>query len=149
MAAICENVLQDKDGVMSLIRVIDAFSIQAKSMPTGESIPPSVMPFFQPTISFYIAIGFKAGDAKGRRRLRVILKSPSNNTIGETLVPFTFDTAKEPRGTTMVLPMSLAIKEDGMYWIDVFVNDVLMTRIPLRVGFDQPLTASSSSQAAP
>lgn len=143
LAVLCENMLQDKDGVNSLIRIIDTFTVQAQT-PAGEPIPSAAFSFFPPTIAFQLVIGFKSGQAKGNRTLKLIAKMPSGQVISESATTISLDGEQEPRGSVVRIPMYLGAKEQGVYWIDVLLNDELMTQIPLRVRFEGGVDSGSA-----
>jgi hypothetical protein len=136
MAVLCESVLEDKDGVLSAIRIVDTFRLQASSV-SGEIIPPVAMPYLAPIVTFQLLIGLKAGSAKGRRKLKIVPKTPAGEIIAESVVPITLDGPKEPRGFNLRIPVTLALKGEGIYWIDVFLDSKPLTRIPLRVEFEK------------
>ena len=129
-ALLCERVLQEKDGVLSLIRLVDRVVITAVS--TG-GIAPDVLP--PSVVSFHLLIVLKSGVYKGTAPVRLVIHSPSETQVGESSVDVFFE--GDDRGVNLILPMQLQINEDGAYWISVFCMGTLFTRIPLRVVYQR------------
>jgi hypothetical protein len=148
LAVLCENVLVDKDGVHSLIRIVDKVTVYAQTS-SGEPVPPAALAFIAPPFPFQIAVGFRSGIARGQRTLKLISKLPSGGVISETALPISFDADKEQLGVFVRVGMTLAAKEEGVYWIDVLLNDVLMTKIPLWVKFERIESGSSHPPLSP
>ena len=59
-AVICENVLQDKDGVISAIRIVDRFIVQT---------PPGAPPDARGAIQFKVLLSLKSGAVKGKSKV--------------------------------------------------------------------------------
>lgn len=68
-AFVCERVLQEADGVVSAIRIIDRLT----QLVGGPDVPDELQSFQQPVTIF---IGLKAGSARGRSRSVYKLRSP-------------------------------------------------------------------------
>src|SRR6266581_554038 len=76
-AALCEKVLREGDGVLSLIRVIDRITLTVvTSVPTGVEVPPALQ-LAPPPISVTFAVGLKSGDFTGSIPLKVRIETPS------------------------------------------------------------------------
>jgi len=125
-ALLCEKVLQERDGVLSMIRVVDRFTLMAMS--AGEPLPD---PLPTATVSFTIALVLKSGLYKGSAPIKFAIHSPSEQTIGESTIDVFFE--GDDRGVNLVAPQQLQVREEGIYWIDVMCDKALLTRIPLRV----------------
>ena len=123
-AVICEKVLQEKDNVVSIIRIIDRLThtIQAAEMPT--ELPH--VPF-----QFVIFINFKAGSARGRHQIEVVSEHPSGQRkpIFATSVLF----EGEDRGNNLVVRAGMEFDAEGLYWFDVLLEGRTVTRIPFRM----------------
>jgi|SRR5579884_1039556 len=134
LAVLCEKVLQEADGVPSLIRIIDRISLAA----SGPSPAPSPPPI---PVNATLALGFKSGDARGRHTIRVRTELPSGIRAGEISLPVLFE--GEDRGVNVFVAVAFPAEEEGVYWFDVLVDgdEMPMTRVPLRVIY-QPLVAT-------
>ena len=120
IAAFCERVLQEKDGVLTLVRVIDTINCYGPS----EKMPP--MP-----LSFTTVLSFKAGFFQGKCNVRMRPVSPSvkPGPIAEFAVYF----EGNDRGVNLILPTHFMADEEGIYWFEVSLEEALVTKIPLRV----------------
>lgn len=122
VAVLCEKILREEDNVISLVRLFDTFNLSGET-PT---IPPGVA-----TTNMYLQ--FKSGEAIGTRRLSVVGRSPSGEET--TLFENRIDFNGGEGGAVASIDLKLAVKEAGLYWFDVMINDELMTKIPLRVQY--------------
>ena len=74
----CENVIEGKDGVLSVVRIVDRFTRTV----TGPGAPD----FMPPTpVRAQLLVSLKSGDAQGRHEVSVTVEQPSGLT--ETIVP--------------------------------------------------------------
>lgn len=132
-AFLCEKILEERDGVKSAIRIIDRI-IHTVFHP---SPPPEKMEPFNYSVCLYIRL--KSGDARGPMTLRVTLVKPS----GESPSPFeqtvVFE-GEEDRGVDTIGYLTIQFDQPGIYWFDVELGNVQLTRIPLRVVYvPQPM----------
>jgi hypothetical protein len=91
-----------------------------------------------------IAIAIKAGFMRQKAYLRIQPISPSGIELSRLDVSVLFE--GEDRGVQMAVPMQVILKEEGLYWFNVSVDEQLLTRIPLRLLYQQIATVA---QAAP
>lgn len=119
-ALLCEKVLQEKDGVNSIIRVITQLNISG---------PHEEMPATPIQVMAYL--GFVAGFARGKYRLRLVPVSPSGKEMGGLDLTAYFE--GDDRGVNIVVNLGMIVKEEGVFWIDVLLESQRVTRIPLRV----------------
>ena len=120
MAVLCEKVLQEKDGVLSLVRIVDRFITHGET----PEMPPKV-------IDATLVVVFKSGSASGKHIIKIRLEKPSGLVMPAREYPVLFE--GEDRGVGIVSQMSLVLDEEGLYWIDVLFEESVVTRIPLRV----------------
>lgn len=127
MAVICEKVLQEQDGVQSLIRIVDRFFHRPTVQP-GQPMPPAIL-------NFALVITFKAGEARGRQDLKVILEEPSGLT-GQMQVthPVLFEGLD--RGVTLAMNLTSQFDKEGLYWFRILLDDREVTRVPLRLVYE-------------
>jgi len=128
MAAICERVLQEKDGVLSIIRVIDRFAISAAGPAPPEEMPPG-------TISPTIVVMLKPGFIRARHNLRIVPTTPSQTTLPEFSAGVLLE--GEDRGVNLIFSAQMIVREERLYWFDVLLDDQLLTRIPLRLVYQR------------
>lgn len=123
-AVICEKVLQEKDETISIIRMIDRVTLTAPASASPETLPPI-------PLNLNAFISFKSGSARGRHTVKFRTETPSGIKSPEQLLPVLFE--GEDRGANLILNLNIVIDQEGVYWFDVFLEDRLLTRIPLRV----------------
>jgi hypothetical protein len=128
-AFFCERLLQETDGVLSAIRIVDHVTAQA--------VEPG--PFANVGLTFVLS--FKTGEARGYRKLTVEMVAPggpsplaSGDEYSQTIL---FEGPGD-RGDTIILPISfvripMTTEAGGIYWFSVYLDKRLMTRVPLHV----------------
>ena len=136
-AFFCEKVLQEKDGVLSAIGIVDRFTHS-----TSAEGAPDIMPQFNIGVS--ILIGLKSGDVKGKWELKVNPIAPSGQELPGFVGPVLFE--GEERGAAIVIQYGLSAKEEGIYWFNVMLNDELITKMPLRIIYEKTQVTSISVQ---
>jgi hypothetical protein len=124
IAVICERVLQEKDGVLSLIRVIDRFFVHGGA----KEMPPSA-------VQGNIVIAMKSGFQKGTLYIKLRGSTPSGKPLPEREFPVLFE--GDDRGVGIVAPFQLTLDEEGVYWFDVLLEDATITRIPMRIVYQR------------
>jgi hypothetical protein len=120
-AVLCNYVLEEKDGVNSIIRIVDRLTVT-----TGAT---QVMPEFQATFLLYLS--FKSGSAKGTYEAGVVLVNPNGEEEQRMTIPFFCE--GEERGNNIKIALNLLIKRPGLYWFNILLADQMITRVPLRV----------------
>ena len=134
-ALFCEKFLQEQDGVISLIRVVDRISA-AGVVPPGASAA---------SVPLTMYVGLKSGDLRGPAKLRVECVSPSGKKT-PLLAEIDVELEGDNKGYNVLLHgIALDAQEFGIYWFDVFCNDVRLTRAPLEL----ILTSSPPSSDSP
>jgi len=127
-AVLCEKVLRE-ERVSTLVRIIDTITISGPE----KSITPSV-------INYSVHVAFKAGDALGKRKLKLTGWTPSGKKIDLITLEMVFK-GDQTGGASVTVQFHMVISEEGVYWIDVHLNRTLMTRIPFRILYKKIETA--------
>jgi hypothetical protein len=133
VAGFCESVIEDKSGVLSLIRMIDTLT-HTEAAPN----PPNEMPSFQ--FTFKLVIMLKSGSARGRHNLRVIPELP--NGTAEKAVDITAYFEGEEKGQNIIVDMTFLFKMEGLYWFNVFLEETKLTSMPLRAKYNRIVIGS-------
>ncbi len=128
IAALCENVIEDKQGVLSLIRVVDRIISTVAGPSSPEKMPPV-------PINLIAVVSFKSGSARGTHTVKLRPEAPSGIRLEEISFPVLFE--GEDRGVNIIAHMGLLAQQEGLYWFDVLLDDVLVTRIPLRLVYQR------------
>ena len=136
-AVICEQVIHEKDGTFSVIRMVNKLTLHETVIHKGVIVP-------LPLIGL---ISFKAGDFKGRKSLSLYVTDPSGN---RTFMPmfanvhfvefFGGDT-----GAIANYPLHLVYDKSGTYWFDVVVERTLCSRMPLTFIVESPSVSSENA----
>jgi hypothetical protein len=136
-AALCEKVLHEADGVLSLIRIIDQVTITITTAgPVGAEVPTGLVPP-APPIAVTFALGLKSSERMDDVPVKIRIDTPSAFKFPE--FETTVELPGEERGAAIVLPMQIPAQDEGIYWFVVEVSGEVVTRVPLRV-FKQIIT---------
>lgn len=127
-ALFCERVLEEKDGVTSIIRIVDRIVTQA----TGVD-PPERMPPLQAMLTLVVSL--KSGFAKGSYSVTIQGTTPTGRSLAPVALPVLLE--GDDRGVGLVGVLNLQLEEDGLYWFDVRFERRLLSRIPLRVVYQR------------
>ncbi len=127
-ALLCEKVLQEKNEVVSLIRIVDRFMVTVSALGSPENMP--TIP-----INLTAFVSLKSGGARGRYTIKWRAETPSGIKEPEQLFPVLFE--GEDRGVNLILNLNMVVDQEGLYWFDVLLEDQLLTRIPLRIVYQR------------
>jgi uncharacterized protein DUF6941 len=133
MAIFCEKVLREADNVLSIIRVVDRLNVFG---PTPE------MAIVQP-VPLIILVVFKSGFLRGKQKVVIRPISPTGKDMSEMSFPMLFE-GDDERGNALMANLNMALTEEGLFWFDVYLNDEMVTRMPLRVAYQQTGFATPS-----
>jgi hypothetical protein len=139
-AAFCERALQERDGVLSLIRMIDKITTTVAG--PGSAVPDQMPPV---QVNLTLAIVMKPGEARGRFMVKVRPEAPSGQRLPELEAPVSFSGAPDA-GANLLLGINMTATEEGVYWFDTLLDGQLLTRTPLRIEYAPRRT---SAQAPP
>lgn len=139
-AVLCEKVLESKEGVLSLINIVD----QITQTTTGPEPPKDLPPFILQDVSLVIML--KADQARGRYAIKVRPQDPSGRDLPEVETPVQLEGANS--GVNIVSPLQLAIEMEGTYWFSIYFmasseKEQLLTRMPLKVMYQPHRTKPS------
>jgi hypothetical protein len=126
-AFLCERIIQEKDDVVSIIRIVDTFTIQK---------PPADLPApITPAIALTMMISFKAFEAKGEYTLKLILRDASGKPLVSAAqvdpsfqVKFTGERRED--GVNVFANFQLPVNALGSFYFDVLVDGEAVTRVP-------------------
>src|SRR5205823_6422681 len=110
-AALCEKVLQETDGIVSLIRIFDRLTVNA----IGAGPQPLDLP--RPTANLTFFVSFKAGSARGKSTVTLRAERPDGMMRDITSGPVLFE--GEERGVNIILTLALQFELEGLYWFHV------------------------------
>ena len=133
-ALLCEKVLQEKDGILSAIRIIDRIIATAQGSQPPEQMPPV-------PVNITALLILKSGDVRGSHTINIQPVAPSDFRSPAISWPIFLE--GEDRGANIVLQIVFQAKEEGLYWFEVTFKDELLTRIPLRVVYQRLATGQT------
>ena len=130
-ATFCEQVLQETSGVLSLIRIVDRMIISSSGPDAPEAMPPA-------QLNWMLVITLKSGDARGSHAVRIVPQRPS----GETMAPITLSVhlEGENKGQNLIARTNMSLEMPGIYWFQIYVDDQLITKVPLEVIYSRIVT---------
>ncbi|MBT9331305.1 DUF6941 family protein [Paracidobacterium acidisoli] len=125
IAAFCQLALNEANGALSVVRVMDRIGIQG--------IAPTMQPV--PVQNLTLVIVLKSGFMRGSSTVKIIPRTPSGEDLPGNELSALFE--GEDRGVGIVMPIGLIAKEEGLYWFDIQVDSVSVTQIPLRIVYQR------------
>jgi hypothetical protein len=129
VATFCERVLAEKDEVLSIIRAIDVMNVQADGGPdVPDALPEGT------TVQTTLVLLLKAGQAAGPQAIKFVVESPDGTRKDSPERSFMFSPGPAG-GLSLIVPMAIALSSAGLYWVHVFVNNRVVTRVPLTVNY--------------
>lgn len=126
-ACFAEKVLEERDGVHSLIRVIDRVHITVKTQGKIKE-PPKIR---QPLILY---ISLKCGGERGSHELEIIPIKPNGEKLPRASNPIHFE-GPEYKGVNVIVNMIVEIDGEGTWWFEIRHRNQLLTKVPLNVIF--------------
>ena len=138
-AAFCDQVVEDKTGALSLIRIVDVLTHTEAGADPPSEMPP--VPY-----KLKLVLMLKSGRVTGRHELQIIPQLPS----GETGDPFpvTIHLPGEQRGANVVADIGYTFKLEGVYWFHVYFNGDLLTRMPFEMKYVRLVTGAARPPAS-
>jgi hypothetical protein len=128
---LCERVLEEKDGSLTAVRLLDRLLIPE---PPNDSAT---------IVSLMLLVVLRKGEGSAEHRITFAIRTPSGirNAFPDSQ---TVSLGKESdEGLNLRVGLSLGIQEEGIHWIDVQMDGATVNRIPLRVTFVPAVTLES------
>jgi len=122
IAALCERVLEEKDGSLSLIRLIDRLVITAEGTDVPKELPPGQVPLT--ALMSWIS-------GLGNYEAKIRVDFPDGNSFESPTLPFYLDSLDKVQN--LVVRLVLPVKRSGIYWFNFVLGDEIKSRVPLRV----------------
>ena len=140
MACFCERVLREVDGVTSVVRVIDRLTHTESKPDAPEEMPPV-------TYEMKLVIMLIPGQARGRHDLKVERELPSG--IIDKPIALTVQMEGSNKGANIMMDTKMTFPLEGLYWFNVYLDDVLFTKLPFQVLYQRISIPGSAPDAAP
>ncbi len=123
-ALFCDSVIEGKDGVLSLVRVVDRLSVTA----AGADAPVD-MPAMDHTLTLVLML--ISGTARGSSDVGVSVEQPGG--IRRQVWNATVLMEGEDRGANVVAQIHMKFELEGLYWFHVQLDGEHLTSLPFRM----------------
>jgi hypothetical protein len=148
-AFFCERLVEEKDGVISVMRIVDTLTITQFLLATPTPVP--VIPVDQQSMppigsQILIFVSFKSGDAKGKYFCQLFVVTPDGKRDPITEKSPMIFLGKE-HGVNMRVNVPVPTQE-GLYWFEVMVDGSLVTKMPLRIRHTKTTEKGAASPVA-
>ena len=124
---ICENALQERDNVLSLVRIVDKFTITI----TGKE-PPDQLPEGVKVLT--IVMGWVGGLGKHAATFNIV--SPGGETQPSPR-SWSFNLDAINHGYNIIAKLPVKIGKEGVYWIEFILNGQVKSRTPFQVVYER------------
>ena len=122
IAALCERVLEEKDGTLSLIRLIDRLVITAEGTDLPTQLPPGQVPLT--AVMSWIS-------GLGNYEAKIHIDFPDGNSLESPTLPFYLDSLDKVQNH--IVRLVLPVKRTGVYRFNFMLGDEIKRTVPLRV----------------
>lgn len=129
VATFCEQVIEEKSGVLSLIRMVDRINVTASGPTVPESMPPQ-------TLKWFLVISMRTGAARGTHTIKIEPELPSGIRQSPLLLSVHFE-GGENQGQNVVTKINMPLQEPGLYWFRIYLDDQFLTQVPVEVVFSK------------
>jgi len=140
-ALFCERVLQEQDGVLSAIRIVDTLKVHHIDEKTGQQ--GERRRSASQVSGVYILLMFKSGEYEGTGKVTFKVRSPSGKELSP-VIDINIELKGRQFGANLIIDAGLPFTEPGVYWFDVYFAGELLTRMPLSVVESEPTTATEA-----
>lgn len=131
LATFCEQVIEDKSGVLSLIRVVDRMNITVQGPTAPEEMPPA-------TLNWVLVLSMKSGEARGSHPIKIEPELPSGTRLSPISLSAHFEGGN--RGQNIITRLNMRLDMPGIYWFRIYVDDQFLTQIPIEVIYSRIMT---------
>lgn len=135
IAALCERVLEEKDGALSLIRLVDRLVITAEGTNVPRELPPGQVPLT--AIMSWI-------NGLGSYEAKIRVDFPDGNSFESITMPFLLDSLDKIQN--LVMRLVFPVRRQGIYWFNFMLGDEVKSRLPLRVIYQRKELPSRRTQ---
>ena len=133
-AVFVDRVIEGKDDVLTLVRVIDRLTATSSGAEPAARMPTA-------EFQMHAVIMLVSGRARGRYQVRLVREAPDADRADVWSGGIFLE--GNNKGHNLNLALSESFSREGTYWYDVFVNEELLTRMPFQVVY-QPITAPTT-----
>ncbi len=131
VAGMCEKVLREADGMLSVIRFVDSIT----HTESGAN-PPVKMPELKYPLTLVLAL--KAGNLTGTHEITLIAENPERKTLPP--IKRIAEIVGDIRAITMVINVRVTYTLEGQYFFNVMFDGKPLTKIPLLIIYNRDIT---------
>jgi hypothetical protein len=122
---LCEKVLQEKDGGITLVRIADRIHYSLQMM--GGDFPQNI----KPVIGLQGLLSVKSGPVTGDHVVEIVLEKPNGER--KQVYSQSVNFLGGDHGQNILLNINLGVDQNGLYWFDVLFDGEVLSRAPLMV----------------
>lgn len=141
VACFCDQVIEGKDGVLSLIRVIDRLDTTAQG---PAELSPEMPPY--PWKGF-VVLSIKSGIVSGRHTIKVVPVDPGRAPGNPIMLDAQLEGGN--KGFNIILQTAYTFTKEGVYWFEVYFDDKLWTQMPFEVSYRRIVMSTSRRPPGP
>lgn len=133
VACFCDHAIEGKDGVFSLVRVVDVINHYAQ----GASVPDEMPPVMS---DLKMVVMIAPGMARGRHNLTIVPENPMGIRDLEHALALSVH-FEEGRAMNLVADFAYRFDQEGMYLFHVLLDDEHMTSMPMTIRYKTIITS--------
>lgn len=138
-ALLCDDILEEKNGRLSIIRVVTEVTVFAVQENAPEAMPVTKIP----VVGLF---SFNAGGKPGLYQLHLTVIEPGG-TERQPSKPLPVELRHDYFTMNVVVRGDVEIKTPGVYWIRVVLDDREVTRLPLNIRYESQRKSRESASA--
>jgi len=122
-ALLCERVLQEKDGTLTAVRIVDKMGYSLQGLPEGLNLKPS--------LPVACLISLKSGPVSGTHKIKLFVERPN----GERKEVFTrdFEFLGNELGQNIIMNLVIGAEQEGVHWFELAFDEEVLTRFPFTI----------------
>ena len=124
-AFFCDKVLDEKDDVLSAIRIVNKIILTAPSAEISLETNPA-------KINLMGLVSIRAGGVRGNHKIKVSSDSEILSEPSQITADISFE-GNDDTTNNVVITLGIEVKREGIIWFEVFFDDKLLTKMPLRI----------------
>lgn len=126
--AVCEKVLEEKDGTKSAIRMVNRLTRRV----AGENVPKEMAAFEH---RFDVLVSLKRGiRGKEKCSYEIRIQNASGEQVRAASGTIRFD-GGPGKGVDLRANLLMIFDREGTYWLELYIDEVLMSRQPIAVHY--------------
>jgi hypothetical protein len=142
-AVYCQTIVSESEGHVTPVNIFDSINL---------TLAPGVPPDFPSEekrihITVWAFISFRRGDAPAEHDFHIVSESPSGKKQKQEEQVIKLPDGPHA-GTNLNIKITLGIVKGGLFWTNVYLDNRLITRMPLLINLKREGEAGSVTDAA-